>query len=90
MVVRMFRTRRLGGVAFELTSFSASTLSLQLCVARVALLPGVPWKGFVGITLYSWAAVFPFLASVLQEVLGFGVSLSVWPSRQAKYGEGLY
>lgn len=66
-------------MAFEQTSFSARTLPLQLCVAGVPLLPQVPWswKGFAGITLYSWATVFPFLASVFQEVLGCGVSLSV-------------
>lgn len=81
--MRMLRARRFGGVAFEGTSFSAGTLPLQLRVARVPLLHQVPWswKGFVGITVYSWAAVFPFLASVFQEVLGCGVSLSVWPSR---------
>lgn len=81
--MRMLRVRRFGGVAFALTSFSARTLPLQLCVARVPLLPWVSWgwKGFMGITLYSWASVFSFLAPVLQEVLRFGVSLSVWPSR---------
>lgn len=70
-------------MTFELISFSARALPLKRCVARGPLRPQVPWswKGLVGIALYSWAAMFPFLASVLQAVLGFGVSLSVWPSR---------
>lgn len=53
MALRMLRARRLGGVAFELISFSARTPPLQLYVAGVPLLPQVPWswKGFVGITI---------------------------------------